>query len=204
MRKSRAETARTRQHIVSTASREFRRKGVDGVSLSEVMKKAGLTHGGFYRHFRTKDALVVEALGSTFEASVEKMTATADDLGIESLISDYLSERHRDNRADGCAFASLGGELARCERDVRDKATSGFLRQAEIIARKLKGLSPEEARKRGLVILAAIAGAVNMSRVVTDPVLSQVILQETARNIRFLATQPAIPSPVRPSKKGKK
>ena len=189
VKKSKIETARTRQHIITTAAAEFRRKGVEGIGLSDLMAKAGLTHGGFYRHFKTKDDLVSEALGSAFPASTHKLDDAMEEIGVKEMISDYLSESHRDNRSQGCPFAALGGELARCDRTVRDKATVSFLKQVKIIAGKLKSLSPGEAQKRALVLLSSIAGALNMARVVTDPKFSRAILQETAKSLQFLATR---------------
>ncbi len=189
MRKSKVETARTREHIVTTAATEFRRKGVEGIGLSDLMAKAGLTHGGFYRHFKTKDDLVSEALGHAFVSSIQRLEDTKEEVGADKLISGYLSEAHRDNLSRGCPYAALGGELVRCDRKVRDKATTAFLKQTQIIARKLKGLSPSEAQKRALVIMSSIAGALTMARVVTDLALSRAILKETATSLISYASE---------------
>lgn len=195
MRKSREEAARTRRHIVTTAASEFRRNGVEGIGLSDLMAKAGLTHGGFYRHFKDKDDLVAEALDFAFTTSAQTLTDSMAQIGFEKGVCDYLSEMHRDHRSEGCPFAALGAELARCQKSVRDNATVGFLRQVKAIAANLKELSPAEAQKRALVIMSSIAGALNMSRVVTDPALSQAILQETAKNMQFLASRPETDTP---------
>src|SRR5262245_57866054 len=109
MRKSKLEAAETRRRIIRTAAAEFRRKGIRSTGLSDVMATAGLTHGGFYRHFASKDQLVAEACAAAMASLDETAAASAcrgaGKQGLAALLTNYLSTGHRDNVADGCPFA---------------------------------------------------------------------------------------------------
>src|ERR1700738_4699391 len=112
MKKSKLESAETRRRIVRTAAAEFRRNGINGTGLSDLMAAAGLTHGGFYRHFGSKDQLVAEACAAATEAVLETMKAaathrTANNNGLQAIVEGYLSTEHRDNPSEGCPFAGL-------------------------------------------------------------------------------------------------
>ncbi|MEA2814036.1 MAG: TetR/AcrR family transcriptional regulator, transcriptional repressor for nem operon, partial [Rhodospirillaceae bacterium] len=107
MRVSREKAAENRERIVDAAARLFRDKGFDGVGVDAIMKDAGLTHGGFYGHFASKEALAAEAVACAFGRSAARQS-DIDSLG--ELVSDYLSERHRADRANGCAVAALGAD----------------------------------------------------------------------------------------------
>ena len=181
MRKSREETAQTRQRIVETGAIELRRKGIDGTGLADVMSAAGLTHGGFYRHFDSKDALVLECLANALDslrASIETATATRPGrAGVLFAIDDYLSAAHRDSEAT-CPFVSLGSELARANEAVRNAATTGFLQLADVIASHFDDLSPAAAKKEALVLLSSMVGAMTMARLVSDKDASAAILTQ--------------------------
>src|SRR2546429_8179408 len=105
MRKSREEAAETRRHIVKTAATEFRRNGVKATGLAELMAAAGLTPGGFYRHFDSKEQLVAEACAEAIESIVSEIeTWSLGKGGLETVLTNYLSEEHRDHPAEGCPF----------------------------------------------------------------------------------------------------
>ena len=125
MRKSREEAAQTRKRIVTTAAGEFRKNGIVATGLNELMKAAGLTHGGFYKHFESKDQLVTEACAEAVETIIEFLT-NATSTG--SAAAAYLSTLHRDNPADGCPLAAIGSELGRSDETTRAVATEGFLK----------------------------------------------------------------------------
>ena len=131
MRKSKAEAAETRKRIVAAAAAEFRKNGIVATGLADLMKAAGLTHGGFYKHFESKDQLVAEACAEAGRELSEKVAANT---AKGSAVSSYLSTRHRDNPADGCPLAALGPELARCDEKTRAVATAGFERLVGILA----------------------------------------------------------------------
>src|ERR1700753_2125237 len=124
MRKSKLETAATRQRIVTAADGEFRRKGIDGTGLADLMAAAGLTHGGFYKHFRSKEQVVEESVALATQSMVEAMrrtlSASPGGQGLQTAIGEYLSADHRDDAAGGCPFAALGSEVARSSDAVRE------------------------------------------------------------------------------------
>jgi TetR/AcrR family transcriptional repressor of nem operon len=187
MRKSKQETAATRQRIVAAAAAEFRRNGIDGTGLADLMAAAGLTHGGFYKHFESKEQVVDESLALAIESMVEEwqrtLSASPGSRGLDNAIGGYLSAEYRDNVAGGCPFVALGGEVARSPDVVRETATTGFLKLVDLIAGRLEGLSPAVAKNEALFMLTAMVGAVTMARVVTDPNLSTTILRQARKHL---------------------
>jgi len=183
MRKSKAETARTRERVVETASKQFRRHGISDAGLSRLMAAAGLTHGGFYRHFASKDQLAAEACHTALLSLTGGLEAhiagKSPNHALPLLLEKYLSRAHRDQPATGCVLAALGSELARSDAATRDAATDGFLRLAGLIARQLKTLPPDEAQDRSLAIAAAMVGAITLSRILTDAPTSNALLRAT-------------------------
>jgi TetR/AcrR family transcriptional regulator, transcriptional repressor for nem operon len=177
MRKSREEAAETRKSIVRAAAREFRKKGIVATGLADLMKAAGLTHGGFYKHFASKDQLVAEATVAAMDGIIEELAAHPT---VNSAVTGYLSTRHRDNPGSGCPLAALGGELARSDREARAAATAGFLRLADILA---GNTGAADVRRRALVATVTMIGAVTMSRLVSDPNLSAEILDAARMNL---------------------
>src|SRR6476620_9203778 len=143
MRKSRIEAAKTRERIVTAAAAEFRQHGIAATGLSDLMAAAGLTHGGFYRHFESKDQLVAEACDAAVRSMVDTFAAAAAGKSprsrLKAAAAAYLSTKHRDDPAHGCPLAALGSEIARCGEGVRSAATDGFLRLVEIIAAQYDG-----------------------------------------------------------------
>jgi TetR/AcrR family transcriptional repressor of nem operon len=184
MRKSKEEAAQTRERIVSTAAAEFRRNGIVATGIADLMKAAGLTNGGFYRHFESKDHLVAEAsaaaLSQVSELMANAASGTSKPEGLEKMVQIYLSEFHRDNPQVGCAFGAMGSELARADLQTRTKATDGFLEMVDIIAAKVTGVAPGEAKQQAMVTLFTMIGALTMARVVVDRTLSDSILSTTA------------------------
>ena len=187
MKKSRRESAATRRNIVEAASSEFRSKGIDGTSLAGLMAAAGLTHGGFYKHFESKEQVVEESLALAADSMVESwkrtFAAASEKRGLATAIGEYLSNDHRDDLAAGCPFAALGSEVAHGSDAVREATTRGFLKMIDTIASQLDGVSPAAAKKEALWLLSAMVGAVTMARVVTDPALSATILQQARTHL---------------------
>jgi TetR/AcrR family transcriptional repressor of nem operon len=173
MRVSREQAAENRKRIVDTAARMFREKGFDGVGVAAIMKGAGLTHGGFYGHFRSKNDLAAEAVAGAIERSSERQSRFTD---LRDLVSDYLSERHRANRADGCAIAALGGEMVRQGEDIRRGVTAHVRAQLDRFSQLLSGGTAASRRRRAIATLAGIIGALMLARAVEDPALSDEIL----------------------------
>jgi TetR/AcrR family transcriptional regulator, transcriptional repressor for nem operon len=179
MRKSREAAAETRKRIVRAAARKFREQGIVATGLNDLMKAAGLTHGGFYKHFESKDQLVAEACADAVDAAIAGMGMEAQPT-INAAVAAYLSTRHRDDPASGCPLAAIGSELSRTDKKTREAATAGLVRLVDILAGKA---GTADARQRALVAAATMIGAVTMARVVTDPELSAEILREAEKSL---------------------
>ena len=177
MRKSREAAAETRKRIVRAAARKFREQGIVATGLADLMKAAGLTHGGFYKHFASKDQLVAEATTAALDTVLKGMAAHPT---TSAAVAAYLSARHRDDPASGCPLAAIGSELSRTDKKTREAATEGFKRLVAVLAGKSK---TQNARRRALVAVATMIGAVTMSRVVTDPGLSAEILSAAEKSL---------------------
>jgi TetR/AcrR family transcriptional repressor of nem operon len=173
MKVSREQMAENRQRILEVASRLFREKGFEAVGVAEVMKALGLTHGGFYGHFSSKDDLIVQALA---HALGERNGAT---LPLREYMDEYLSPRHRDNRAGGCPISGLAADTLRQTPEARSAVTDGVRGQIEWMIEKLTALDESDRRRQAIASWAAMVGAVVLARATTDPVLSDEILKET-------------------------
>jgi TetR/AcrR family transcriptional regulator, transcriptional repressor for nem operon len=151
MPKSRVETAKTRERIVKAAGAEFAANGISEAALARVMSAAGLTHGGFYRHFASKDQLVQEACGQTFltlVASLELLVkGKPHEQALPLLVDRYVSRAHRDQPTTGRPLAALGSELARRDARTRHAAMEGFLQLSRLIASHLETVPPPSGRK---------------------------------------------------------
>ena len=178
MRVSRDKAAENRERIVDTASRLFREKGFEGVGVDAIMNGAGLTHGGFYGHFGSKDDLAAEAVARALERSVEKQSRYTN---LSDLVSEYLSERHCADRANGCTIAALGDEIARQRNGVRRALTEHVRGQLDRFTHLLRNGPAARRRKRAIATLVGMIGALTLARAVDDPALSKEILA-VARN----------------------
>jgi TetR/AcrR family transcriptional regulator, transcriptional repressor for nem operon len=184
MRKSKQEAAETRRRIVKAAAAQFRLNGIGGTGLSDLMAAAGLTHGGFYRHFESKDQLVAEACAAATESAMATFFSNkSPHNGLKARVAQYLSPAHRDDPAAGCPLAALGSEIARSDKKTRAAATQAFLKLVETIASQSRKTRPDVARRRAMVAAATMIGALTMSRIVTDSELSSAILSEAARHL---------------------
>jgi TetR/AcrR family transcriptional repressor of nem operon len=190
MKKSKAETAETRRRIIDAAAQRLIATGIEGTGLNDLMAEAGLTRGGFYRHFASKDQLVAEACAAGLDSTIlqarqarqaREEGRSAD--GFATVVNAYLSPRHRDNRAGGCPFAGLGSELARADGEVRKAASLGFDQLAGALEALLTDRSPQEARAQAAYTLSAMVGALTMARMVEDPALSDAILSEARQQL---------------------
>jgi TetR/AcrR family transcriptional regulator, transcriptional repressor for nem operon len=181
MRKSREEAALTRKRIVATGAREFRKSGIVATGLADLMKAADLTHGGFYKHFESKDQLVAEACAEAAQSITGMLEAVVSDGG--SAAAKYLSTWHRDNPAEGCPLSSMGIELSRSDQNTRSVATACLQRLVELVAGQFGKVPPAEARRKALVAVSTMIGALTVSRIVTDLKLSAEILKEAQKSI---------------------
>jgi TetR/AcrR family transcriptional regulator, transcriptional repressor for nem operon len=182
MRYNEEHKASTRAGIVQAASREFRRKGASAVSVGDVMEAEGLTHGGFYRHFKNKDALLVEAVGtalSDVSSQLRKMLADLpSNQALERLITFYLSVEHMRHPERGCAFAALGAELARCPKRCRAPIASALERYRSELQSLLPGLTEVERKASFDVLFPSMAGCLTAARAQVDPERQREMLEQ--------------------------
>jgi AcrR family transcriptional regulator len=163
----------TRRKIVEIASKKFREEGVEAVGIAGLMAAAGLTHGGFYAHFESKEALVREAVDAAFESSRMKQ-----DAGLEALVRSYLRPSHRDNPGQGCVVAALAAEIGRHPEATKAAFTKRLERFVDRIARHLPPDVPETARQNtAMGILSVMIGALQMARAVTEEEVSLNMLE---------------------------
>lgn len=189
----------TRRRILAAASAVFRERGVAATGVDEVMRRAGLTHGGFYAHFAGKSALVAEACGAGFDSAVpnlERIAAlpTVRDR-VRALVLSYLGKRHRDDRATGCLIAALGAEVARLDETARAGYSAGFERHRQRVAAALRlHADPAENLRQTSALMSLLVGALVFARTVNDPAVSDSILADTRRTaLDFFAKEPAAP-----------
>ncbi|WP_374583799.1 TetR/AcrR family transcriptional regulator [Pseudoduganella sp.] len=178
MRVSREQAAQNRERIVETASRLFREKGYDGIGVADLMKSAGLTHGGFYGHFASKEDLLAEAFGKAMEGSAEtwrKLLANAPANPRAVLGQMYLTAKHRDNPGKGCALAALGPDVARVGPEVRQAMNDSLQAQLAALAQALPG-TPEQQRRDAIATYATLIGGLVLARSVADRKQSDEIL----------------------------
>jgi TetR/AcrR family transcriptional regulator, transcriptional repressor for nem operon len=174
----------TRQRIVETAGRRFKRDGIDGSGVATLMADAGLTNGAFYAHFASKDDLVTQAITDQLRTQHANLCAQVAPgrPGLEQLARDYLSVSHRDNPADGCPNAALLDEIGRRTDATRQAYTDGVLIVADDIAARLAPHDPPSARVKALSLLALLVGTLQLSRALTDPHLAGQLLEQGIHN----------------------
>lgn len=174
----------TRERIVQTASRAFRGQGLGRATVPAVMAEAGLTHGGFYAHFPSKDALVAEAAAEGLVEAGEKFVAAAAAAPageeMRAIIDAYLSPRHRDDPATGCVIAALASELSREALPVRDHFTAALDTFFALLGPYVPEKDDQVRRDTLHVLFSGMAGALMLARAVSDPAESHRILS-TAR-----------------------
>ncbi|MGB0122275.1 MAG: TetR/AcrR family transcriptional regulator [Silvibacterium sp.] len=185
---SNAQKARTHKRIVAIASRRFREKGLAGFGIAELMKEAGLTVGGFYKHFDSRDELVAEAVSSAFgdwQRRVDAAVASGGpSVSRSELIDDYLSDAHRKNPGKGCAFSALAPEIARSDKRTRALTSEQVRSDLELIVGLLPGKDKRAARSRAILTFSALVGAMSLARAVSDESLSREILKTVAERLK--------------------
>jgi TetR/AcrR family transcriptional regulator, transcriptional repressor for nem operon len=184
---SKAQKTRTHKRIVSIASKRFREKGLVGFGIAELMKEAGLTVGGFYKHFDSRDDLVAEAVSSAFggwKRRVDAAKGGAPSVSLAKLIDDYLSEAHRDNPGAGCAFSALAPEIARSDKRTRALTSEQVRNDIQLIAGLLPGKDKRTTRSRAILTFSALVGAMSLARAVSNEALSGEILNTVAELLK--------------------
>ncbi|MYM97789.1 TetR/AcrR family transcriptional regulator [Duganella vulcania] len=180
MKVSREQVALNRERIVETAARLFREKGYDGIGVADLMKSAGLTHGGFYGHFASKEDLLAEATAHALKRSVDRWRGYLEqdaDTALDKIGAGYLSAKHRDGPANGCSVTSLGADIGRLGPKARHALTEGASAQMAVLEQLMPGADDADKRRQALATYAALVGAIVLSRAVDDEALSLEILQ---------------------------
>ena len=183
MRVTREQAAANREKILEVAATLFRERGYDGIGVADIMKRAGLTHGGFYGHFTSKDDLAAEITSRVLgrEGWLERLTGSPNP-SLADVVRNYLTRRHRDDAGHGCLFAALGSDVVRQPRSVRRAFTEGLRLRIDVLARVPMGRAAARRRK-ALATMAGLVGALILSRAVDDPHLSDDILEATAASL---------------------
>lgn len=181
MARSQKQKAESRQAIVRSAAKLFRERGIDGVTVAEIMEGAGLTHGGFPRHFSSKDELVKEALVDVFQANAREPFLPANDL--KTLANAYLSTTHRNMPGSGCVFAALGTEMARASAPTRQMLTKAIADQIKDFTQKAGADDPKDGRIEAIGTWATMVGAMLLSRIVDETELAEDILKSAQLHI---------------------
>jgi TetR/AcrR family transcriptional repressor of nem operon len=189
----------TRRRILEAASQAFRERGVAETGVDEVMRRAGLTHGGFYVHFRGKADLVSEACAAGFAEAVPNLsrisrlpTAAAR---ARLLIDSYLAPRHRDHRGSGCLIVAVAADMARLSGAARTGYSRAFKQHLDRLASTLRlAADPTENRQRVTLLLSSLVGALLCARAVDDPGLSDEILRSTRRRLKAHFAETALPA----------
>ncbi len=193
MRRSKQQTAETRRRIIDAAATLFRERGLDGVSVAEVMDKVGLTHGGFYKHFDSKKTLLAEAAGAAFEETMGEwykvLGASPAQNAIPALIDAYLSESHRKDLEHGCPVVSLGSEMTRSDGAVRAKFAKGINAMIQALENQLGEDSPAKRKDLAITFVACLVGAMVIARCCDDEKTAQSFLDATRAELLRLYRQ---------------
>lgn len=170
----------TRNRIVENASRALRQSGADGMSVADLMKLAGLTHGGFYSHFKSREALVIDAFALAMDRTVAQWTSLTKAMPVEQqlevFVEAYLTPKHRDDRAHGCVLPALATDIARSGKQARRIFARKLDEMIDVVAGFFPGEPPKQARQMAVAALASLMGSIALARAVGDDRLSDEIL----------------------------
>ena len=186
MKVSREQAQENRARVLEAAARLFRERGIDGIGLAELMKSVGLTHGGFYRQFGSKEELVAEACAFAFERSAAKWRRTAaahPQDAVEAIARWYLTPEHRERPGAGCAAAALAGDMAREGVHARQAFTQGVRDLVEVLAGAGTEASAPARRSDALAAFSTMVGAMVLARAVDDPELADELLLAARKHV---------------------
>lgn len=182
------------ERIVGAAARAIRRSGYDGTGVADIMKEAGLTHGAFYAHFASREAMLAEAAdragaeSNAVAASV--IAAVPPDQALQALMQVYLSKEHLESIETGCPISALGSEMPRQSPEVRRAATRRIKEMIDIVARQLPDWGQSNAHERALVTVATMVGTLTLARAVNDSALSDALCSATLKSLSLAQAAP--------------
>jgi TetR/AcrR family transcriptional regulator, transcriptional repressor for nem operon len=181
----------THQRIVDAAARAIRRSGYDGTGVADIMKEAGLTHGGFYAHFASREAMLAEAAdragAESVAASASIAAAVPQEQALRALLRAYLSKEHVENAEHGCPVAALGSEMPRQAPEVRRAATRRIKEMIDVVARQSPDWGRPDAHERALVTVATMVGALLLARAVDERSLSDAVRKAALKHLTAAA-----------------
>jgi TetR/AcrR family transcriptional regulator, transcriptional repressor for nem operon len=205
MRYSREHKLETHARIVKRASVRLREKGAHGIGVADLMKDAGLTHGGFYAHFDSREALVIEAFAHAMDRSTERWRkigeTTPPDKRLAMIVDSYLTPVHRDDPGHGCAIPTLGAEIARESPKTRKAFAAKLEQMIDMMADQISGVSRKAARKQATSAIATMMGTLVMARVAGTGEFSEEILAAGREAVLGRAVAPKRPARKPTSKK---
>ena len=186
MKVSREQAAQNRERVLDAAAELFRERGFEGIGVADLMKAAGLTHGGFYGQFSSKEDLMAEACArasARSRALWSKLAERAPDDPVAEIAGVYLTSRHRDNPGSGCLMAALASDAARQGPAVRRAVTESLRSTFDFLSRLVRGKSKSAKRQKAIGTYASLVGAMVLARAVDDRALSQEILDAVLASI---------------------
>ena len=198
MRYSREHKLETHARIVKRASVRLREKGAHGIGVADLMKDAGLTHGGFYAHFNSREALVIEAFAHAMDRSTERWRkigeTTPPDRRLAMIVDSYLTPVHRDDPGHGCAIPTLGAEIARESPKTRKAFATKLEQMIDMMADQISDVSRKAARKQAMSAIATMMGTLVMARVAGTGEFSEEILAAGREAVLGRAIAPKRPA----------
>jgi TetR/AcrR family transcriptional repressor of nem operon len=198
MRYSREHKLETHARIVKRASVRLREKGAHGIGVADLMKDAGLTHGGFYAHFDSREALVIEAFAHAMDRSTERWRkigeTTAPDKRLAMIVDSYLTPVHRDDPGHGCAIPTLGAEIARESPKTRKAFAAKLEQMIDMMSDQIPDISRKAARKQAMSAIATMMGTLVMARVAGTGEFSEEILAAGREAVLGRAVAPKRPA----------
>jgi TetR/AcrR family transcriptional regulator, transcriptional repressor for nem operon len=189
MRVSRAQAEANREAVINAASRLFREHGFDGIGLKDLMKGAGLTQGGFYKQFQSKDDLAAQASRRAMESATRRWSSVAASSPdpLEAVVGLYLSAGHREEKGDGCPLVALGSDAARQSEEVRVPFQDGVEAHLQVLDELMPPSDGSKPYEKAMAVLSLMVGAVTISRILNDKSLSQSFLDAAADEVRRIA-----------------
>ncbi|MES2048757.1 MAG: TetR/AcrR family transcriptional regulator [Pseudomonadota bacterium] len=175
------------ERIIDVAARAIRRSGYDGTGVADIMKEAGLTHGAFYAHFASREAMLAEAAeragAESIAAAASVVAAVPPEQSLQALISVYLSKAHLESIENGCHISALGSEMPRQSPEVRHAATRRIKEMIDLVARQMPDWGQPSAHERALVTVATMVGTLMLARAVDDAALSDALCSATLKSL---------------------
>ncbi|WP_018915195.1 TetR/AcrR family transcriptional regulator [Thiomonas sp. FB-6] len=186
-----AAKAATHERILSVAARAIRRSGYAGTGVADIMREAGLTHGAFYAHFASREAMLAEAAGEACAKSAatafELAAGASPDKALATMLAAYLSKEHVEQLESGCPLAALGSETSRQAPEVRRVVTRHIKATVDLLARQSPDWGQPSAHERALVTLSTLVGAVVLARAVDEPGLSDSLREAAFKHLSSIA-----------------